>query len=831
MSATQLAVALLSAFGAAAPATNGTVVEAAPGFAGKANGAVMLPRPPAFRATLTAAEQDPATVEASLGLDRLTRRLIQQGLINEGFDPGAPDGLFGPRTRAAIRRWQESRDVRDVQASGYLNGTEAELLRAAGSPQPVQTELAAPPPVTELLRPAGSPRPVASESVAPSAAEPPETADLLQPAAETAVSEPVDSPPVTESSAEPSVNCEDWSTDAFFETATVEEVTACLAAGADPDAPNEDGLTPLHLAAQSNSAPAVIVALLDAGADLEAPTGEDDDATPVRYAATSNPSPSVLDALIVAGADLGDGLAHLVASRNSNPAVLETLLAAAGVDVTLVNGSRETLLHEAASNPSVAMSRWLLASGVDVNARSATGLTPLHDAVQNGNPAVIEALLAAGADVAASLNGFENSTPLGIAVLIIPDPAVTEVLLAAGSEVTVDEAGASLLHYAAANENPGVIEALLAAGADPTAREHGIMNDTPLHRAATPGAVSALVAAGADVDASNYRDETPLHLASSATVIAALIAAGADLDARDEFGGTALHRRSGPAAIAALVTAGIDPDARNSRGQTSMHQLWDPEELEALLAAGAHLEARDERGRTPLHTAAEDLIPRPNSDPEGVTRARAVLDALAVAGANLEARDEGGNTPLHLATAFSGVDDSTFWLPHAGHAIEALLDAGANAMARNAAGETPWDLAQNNEALKGSDGYWRLNDARFHTPRQESRLQVPTTPGRPQAAASSQQRRAGPACEIPGYPTPTDVQTLGLNWCGPNVSFQRRVFALQVAGAWCAISEGTSSTPAQLVARHREIDAACDALDALQLNGFPPCQCPAGYRP
>ena len=30
------------------------------------------------------------------------------------------------------------------------------------------------------------------------------------------------------------------------------------------------------------------------------------------------------------------------------------------------------------------------------------------------------------------------------------------------------------------------------------------------------------------------------------------------------------------------------------------------------------------------------------------------------------------------------------------------------ATARNAAGETPWDLAQANEALQCTDGYWRL---------------------------------------------------------------------------------------------------------------------------
>ena len=89
----------------------------------------------------------------------------------------------------------------------------------------------------------------------------------------------------------------------------------------------------------------------------------------------------------------------------------------------------------------------------------------------------------------------------------------------------------------------------------------------------------------------------------------------------------------------------------------------------------------------------------------------------------------------------------------------------------------------------------------------------------------------GPACEIPGFPRPADPRNLGLNWCSSNVDFQLRVFALQAAGAWCAIAGGTSSTPAQVAARHQDINAACDALDALGNRGGPPCRCPAGYRP
>ena len=110
-----------------------------------------------------AAPQDASGVEASLALDRSTRRLIQQGLRNEGFDPGTPDGLFGPRTRAAIREWQQSRGA---SPTGYVNGAEAELLRAAAAPSPAVPE--APPPQTVPADDAS-----ASSAATPPASRPP----------------------------------------------------------------------------------------------------------------------------------------------------------------------------------------------------------------------------------------------------------------------------------------------------------------------------------------------------------------------------------------------------------------------------------------------------------------------------------------------------------------------------------------------------------------------------------------------------------------------------------------------------------------------------------
>ena len=45
--------------------------------------------------------------------------------------------------------------------------------------------------------------------------------------------------------------------------------------------------------------------------------------------------------------------------------------------------------------------------------------------------------------------------------------------------------------------------------------------------------------------------------------------------------------------------------------------------------------------------------------------------------------------------------------------VMALLDAGANPAARNQDGKTPWDMIPQDSSLRGTDAYWRLNDARF----------------------------------------------------------------------------------------------------------------------
>ena len=138
--------------------------------------------------------------------------------------------------------------------------------------------------------------------------------------------------------------------------------------------------------------------------------------------------------------------------------------------------------------------------------------------------------------------------------------------------------------------------------------------------------------------------------------------------------------------------------SRNDDGRTLLHYAARfeerPEVLEALLAAGADVVARDGAGQTPLHVAAW-------YDGENGTG-----EMLLAAGADVAARDDYGDTPLHSAV----------WSTNP-VAIDALLSAGADVLAVGNRGRTPWDLVQDNETLKDTDVYWRMNDARYRRQR------------------------------------------------------------------------------------------------------------------
>ena len=619
---------------------------------------------------------------------------------------------------------------------------------------------------------------------------------------------------------------------------------ALIAAGANIEVRDDSGETPLHWAASFNDNPAILETLLTAGADLEARDMQDWE--PLHRAASKNENPAIIEALLAAGAKsearsryLGTPL-HVAAHHNGNPGVIDALLAA-WPDLKMLptppvsyGGTALHLLAKSASAPAI---KTLLKAGVDPEALNESRESALHIAAgHNRDPAVIKMLIAAGADP----NGQDRygETPLHRASKSNKNPQVIETLVAAGADPNklqvMDqwEFGGTPLHVAASyTENPAVIEALLRGGGDPTASDqHGYL---PLHMAlqrnrlaAVEVLTAALRAVGADPSMRTNSGSTPLHLAASNSgnpeVAEAILATGSSPMARDENGVTPLHwaAASNPPVIDLLVAAGSDIDARNQRGETPLHWAATRESnsaaIDRLVAAGANLNALDEAGFTPLHRAVSIGV---RSD--DVT----TVESLISTGADLNAPDQEDNSPLHAAAAVWARETDLFW-SGPGTIIELLLDGGADVHARNAASETPWDIVQASDDLddlKKQDTYWKLNDARFKTPVEAA----PAAP--PESAHSPTVPEGGSECHVPGYPKPANPQGLGLPWCPASVDFQIRVFALQAAGAQCAIATGSSSTADQIRMRRREIDDLCKKLNAL--DGAGNCRCPAELQP
>ncbi len=105
--------------GASAAMSRGgaSAAKAPPPDAGRPPAAEPSSRPPA--------QPGGRAAEAALGLDQEARWVIQRGLRERGFDPGPLDGIVGPGTRAAIRRWQTAQGL---PPTGYLDESATRAL-------------------------------------------------------------------------------------------------------------------------------------------------------------------------------------------------------------------------------------------------------------------------------------------------------------------------------------------------------------------------------------------------------------------------------------------------------------------------------------------------------------------------------------------------------------------------------------------------------------------------------------------------------------------------------------------------------------------------------
>jgi ankyrin repeat protein len=407
-----------------------------------------------------------------------------------------------------------------------------------------------------------------------------------------------------------------------------------------------DGTTALHWAVYNDDA-MLVERLIAAGADVNAKN--DYGATPLSQAAVVG-DVQVIRRLLKAGADVespnADGQTALMVLARSSNVEAARLLLKRGASVNAREHWREqTPLMWAAAEAQPAMVKLLLEHGAEVDARSkennwerqitaeprmqarpAGGFTPLLYAARRGCLECARILVKAGADV--NLADPDGVTPLLLATLNFSFDTAA-FLIEQGADVNKwDLWGRSPL-YAAVDMNTlptggradrpsldrttgiALIAKLLDAGANPNLQlklfppyrslrdDRGAdgmltVGTTPLVRAAKAGdipAIKLLLAAHANVELPTVNGITPLMAAAgngsssldtrgrykteeqAIEAVRLLLAAGADVNARDRSGQTALHGAVGfgwNQMIRVLAASRIDLTAKDAQGRMAV---------------------------------------------------------------------------------------------------------------------------------------------------------------------------------------------------------------------------------------------------------------------
>ncbi|KJE96925.1 hypothetical protein CAOG_007172 [Capsaspora owczarzaki ATCC 30864] len=389
--------------------------------------------------------------------------------------------------------------------------------------------------------------------------------------------------------------------------------------------------------------------------------------------------------------------------------IVNALLAAPAIDLSLKDNLERTTLWLALVQRNEQLASTLVAAGCDTNAPDNLRNTLLHHAIQCQYTAAALFLISNGASVDAA--NAAGTTPLHLAALFAYAELAT-TLLNAGAKVNVrDSKGRTPLHNAIRGDNgsqPLGFPATPVHVSDAPRRATG-----PTNPASEDVARRLIRHAGVDLNARDEEDNTPLGLAlllQAKTIATALVEAGADKECVSAQGGyTLLHQailRKDAGAARFLLEAGSSINSKTGSNQSPLMLAITNEigpVVEVLCSMGADPNGFDNAGNTALWTA---LTLRQADVASTLVKYRADVDAMNAQGeallhsairkrdsfiatfligngAKVNARSSKGQcTPLHLA-AEQGLEDVCVF----------LLQNGADINAQESQGLTPLHVA------------------------------------------------------------------------------------------------------------------------------------------